>query len=294
MHVVEVSQASATVRISDGCLMVAAEGRTLGRVPLREVGVVLLGSSHAMCSVSVLARLAEIGTPVVFCDGAMRPAGMVLPFRGQHEVGRRIGAQASAPVPKRRRIWKALIQSKIAGQAATLADVTGSDHHLGLLLKKVRSGDPDNVEARAARRYWGRLLGTSFRRRRGEGLANKMLDYGYAVLRAAVTRSICVAGLHPSLGLHHHHRANAFALADDLMEPYRPAVDRIVAGCIDQHGGEEELSPHIKRVLASCLTQTVPLQGQRRTVEDALGRSASSLAEVLLGEQEEVALPWIG
>lgn len=294
MRVVEVSESGTSVRISDGCLTVAADGVTLGKVPVCEVGVVLLSSPHAMCSVMAISSLAAQGTPVIFCDGSMRPSGMVLPFRGQHEVGRRIAAQATASVPRRRRVWKSVVQSKIAGQAATLIELTGRDHHLGLLVRRVRAGDRENVEGRAARRYWGCLLGKSFRRRRGEGLANNMLDYGYAILRAAVTRSLCIAGLHPSLGIHHHHRANAFALADDMMEPYRPVVDRIVAKYFKDPRDEQGLTPQLKRLLAGCLTQTVPICGEARAVQDAAGRSASSLAEVLLGGQKEVALPWIG
>jgi CRISPR-associated protein Cas1 len=294
MYVIEVSQEKACVRIQDGCLAISADGRSLGKVPVQEVGVVLLSSPHTMCSVTALASLASQGTPVVFCDAQVRPAGMILPFRGQHDVGRRISSQAVAAVPTRKRLWKSIVQSKIAGQAAILREITGSDHHLSLMIKRVRSGDPTNIEARAARRYWRRLLGQSFRRRRGVGIANKMLDYGYAVLRASVTRALCVAGLHPSLGIHHHHRANAFALADDVMEPFRPVVDRVVAQCMSEGQGAPDLSSSLKRRLAGSLKEQVPWGCEARTVEDAAGKCASSLAGVFLGQQKEVSLPWIG
>jgi len=294
MYVVEVSQHGASVRIADACLTIAKNGDTLGKVPVAEVSVVMLSTPHALCSVAALASLAEQGTPVVFCDASMRPAGMVLPFRGQHEVGRRLAAQIGASLPKQRRVWRAIVRSKITGQARVLRDVTGTDHHLGLLVKRVRSGDPDNVEGRAARRYWQRLFGTSFRRRRGEGSVNKMLDYGYTVLRAAVTRGLCVAGLHPAIGIHHHHRANAFALADDVMEPFRPAVDRIVSRCVGGGLAEGELTPAVKKMLAACLKEAVPIGGEQRTTEDAIRRTASSLAAVILGEQAEIDLPWTG
>jgi CRISPR-associated protein Cas1 len=294
MYVIEISQEKASVRIEDGCLAISADGRALGKVPVQEVGVVLLSSPHTMCSVSALASLASKGTPVVFCDATMKPAGMVLPFREQHDVGRRISSQAVAAAPKRKRLWKSIVQSKIAGQAAVLREITGTDHHLSLLIKRVRSGDPSNVEARAACRYWRRLLGDSFRRRRGKGISNKMLDYGYTVLRSSVTRAICVAGLHPSLGIHHRHRANAFALADDVMEPFRPAVDRVVARCVGEHRGEQDLSSFLKRQLAGCLKEQVIWGAEARTVEDAVGKCASSLAGVFLGQQKEISLPWIG
>jgi CRISPR-associated protein Cas1 len=162
------------------------------------------------------------------------------------------------------------------------------------MIKRVKAGDTENVEGQAARRYWRRLLGESFRRRRGEGINNKMLDYGYAILRAAVARSLCVAGLHPSLGIHHHNRSNAFALADDVIEPFRPAVDRIVMACKASYELQEDLSPPLKRKLAMCLEGVIPMAGEQRTVQDALGRTASSLAGVFLGEREELSLPWIG
>lgn len=218
----------------------------------------------------------------------------MLPFHGQHEVGKRIAAQANASVPLRRRIWTSLIRSKISGQAAVLMEVRQCDAHLPVLVRRVRSGDPTNIEARAAKRYWRRLFGSSFRRRRGEGITNKMLDYGYTVLRAAVIRGLCAAGLHPSLGVHHHNRGNAFALADDLIEPFRPVVDRIVVGISREHHNAAELCPQIKRQLAACITERVPMETDMRSIQDAIGRSASSLAGVLIEERKELLLPWTG
>lgn len=240
MYVLEVSQHTAAVRVSDGCLAISGKEGPVGRIPVAEVSLLLLSAPHATCSVTALASLAAQGTPVVVCDPTMTPTGMLLPFRGHHEIGRRITAQASASVPMKRRIWKAFIRAKITGQAAVLTEAIGSDHGLRRVVKRVRSGDPDNAEGRAARRYWRCLLGPSFRRRRGADLPNKMLDYSYTVLRSAVVRSLCTAGLHPSLGIHHHHRANAFALADDLIEPFRPAVDRVVYAALKENADLEE------------------------------------------------------
>jgi CRISPR-associated protein Cas1 len=294
MHVIEVSDTAALVRIRNGCLNVSVDGTTLGSVPVAEVSAVLLSSPHATCSVAAIASLAGQGTPVIFCDPSMKPAGMVLPFRGHHGIGQRVLAQANAAVPLRKRLWKQLIQSKIIGQAAALESVRGNDAGLRLLAKRVRSGDTSNVEARAARRYWGGLFGRGFRRRRGEGVVNRMLDYGYAVLRACIARSICVSGLHPSIGIHHHNRANAFALADDLIEPYRPAVDQKVVACLGLFSETDELTSVQKKELAAALRMTVPLDGCSRSVEDAAKRSAASLAGAFLGGPEKLSLPWIG
>lgn len=294
MHVVEVSQAKASLRIKDGCLNVSSDDVTLGSVPLAEVSAVLLSSPHTMCSVTAIALLAGQGTPVIFCDPTMKPAGMVLPFRGHHEIGQRILAQARAPLPLRKRLWKQLIQSKIIGQATILESVIADDAGLRLMASRVRSGDVGNVEARAARRYWSRLLGREFRRRRSEGLTNQMLDYGYTVLRASIARSICISGLHPSIGIHHHNRANAFALADDVIEPYRPAVDRQVVECLRLFQGAEELTPALKKELAAVLRKTVPIDGCDRSLEDAAKRTSTSLAGAFFGDQEKLSLPWIG
>ena len=155
MRVVEVSQQSAMVRIKDGCLTISLDGNVLGSVPVAEVGCVLLSSPHATCSVAALAALSAHGTPVIVCDKEMRPAGMMLPFRCQQEVATRMAAQATASLPLRRRLWKAIVKAKIAGQAEILAEATGSDHHLGMMMKRVKAGDPENVEAKGSRiRCW--------------------------------------------------------------------------------------------------------------------------------------------
>ena len=293
LRVVEVSQGTAALRVRDGCLSITAEDGRSKTAPLSEVGIVLLSAPHATCSVAALGELAQQGTPVVVCDRTMKPAGMMLPFKGHHEIATRIAAQAVASLPLRRRLWKALIRSKIAGQASILMAATGADHGLPRLVQRVRSGDPNNVEARAARRYWRYLLGTSFRRRRGSGIANKMLDYSYAVLRAAVVRGICSAGLHPSLGIHHHHRSNAFALADDLIEPFRPAVDFVVFRTLKASEGEQDLTPSIKRSLVTCLTERVPFEGEQRSVTDGIMHSATSMAGVFIGSHAKLSLPWL-
>jgi CRISPR-associated protein Cas1 len=294
MHVVEVSQSSATIRIADGCLKVSAGEQILGKVPLEEIATLLVSSPHAVCTVAALAALASNGTAVIVCDQAMRPAGMMLPFREHSEIATRIAAQARASLPLKKRLWGSLIRSKIAGQAAILEELRGSPFGLDQMARAVRPGDAQNLEARAARRYWSKLFGTGFRRRPGETMTNKMLDYGYAVLRAAVTRSICTAGLHPSLSIQHHHRANAFALADDLIEPFRPVVDKVVVNATTEASGADELTPALKRVLAGCLEARIPIEGIHRTVADAVGRSASSLAGVFLGEKQVITLPWTG
>ena len=294
MHVVEITDSEAAVNVNNGCLSITVNDAEFGRVPLAELSVVLLSSPRAMCSVSAIASIAEQGATVVVCDPSMRPTGMVLPFSGHSEIGRRIQAQCSASLPLKKRLWKQVIQSKILGQAEVLEEETGEDFGLKSLVSKVRSGDVGNIEARAARRYWGKLLGRDFRRRRGEGVANCMLDYGYTVLRASIARCLCVYGLHPSLGIHHRHRANAFALADDLIEPFRPAIDRQVVCALKKFPSVDGLTPAVKKELVAGLRATVPFEGFSRTVEEAAKRSAASLAGAFLGDEGKLSLPWKG
>ena len=176
--------------------------------------------------------------------------------------------------------------------AALLTELHGTDHGVAVLAGRVRSGDPSNVEARAARRYWPYVFADlDFRRHRENEDQNILLNYGYAVLRAIVARAICAAGLHPSLGIHHHNRYNAFCLADDLMEPFRPAVDRAVAEYMSTHDEPYKLESAAKQNIIGDLTGRYMVGGEQRTLFDTAGRVASSLADVFLGNAEELELP---
>lgn len=156
---------------------------------------------------------------------------MMLPLNANVLQSQRLAAQASAPLPLKKQLWKQIVRREILAQGELLAELRDGDHDLSELARAVRSGDPDNREAVAARRYWPVLFeDPNFHRRFDAPDANRLLNYGYAVLRAAMGRAMCGAGLHPALGLHHHHRENPFCLADDLMEPCRPLIDAAVVG----------------------------------------------------------------
>jgi CRISPR-associated protein Cas1 len=204
---------------------------------------------------------------------------MLLPLEGHHVQARRFTLQAGISRPRRKRLWQEVARSKIGAQARVLLERTGNDGGLPALVARVRSGDPDNVEARAARRYWSVLFGSErFLRSDEENARNHWLNYGYAVLRAAAARAICGSGLHPTFGLQHRNQANAFALADDLMEPFRPVIDRIVAASparpLDQEG---------KRELIAAVTGRYEVEGEARTLFDILTRLAQSLVRALEG-----------
>jgi CRISPR-associated protein Cas1 len=209
-----------------------------------------------------------------------------------HAQTRRFAAQVRAPLPMRKRLWQQLIRAKIRAQAAALEELYGTDHGLAALVPKVRSGDPANVEARAARRYWAHLFDDHrFRRNPDNEDENLLLNYGYAVLRAIVGRAVCAAGLHPSIGLHHHNRSNPFCLADDLMEPFRPKVDRAVVEYVSSRPGFQGVEASAKQHLIGELSGRYAIEGQQRTLFDTVARLAGSLADVFLGDAEELDMP---
>jgi CRISPR-associated protein Cas1 len=240
----------------------------------------------------VLSGLATAGGVFIACDGHNLPVAMMLPLASHFAQAERFAAQARAPVPVCKRLWRQIVRAKIAAQAALLIELRGTDFGLRALVARVRSGDPSNVEARAARRYWPQLFADlDFRRHRENEDQNILLNYGYAVLRAIIARAICTAGLHPSLGIHHHNRYNAFCLADDLMEPFRPTVDHAVAEYLAAHDEPYGLEPAVKQQIIAELTGRYSMDGDQRTIFDVAARMAASLADIFLGNGEKLSLP---
>lgn len=270
--------------------------------PLDETAVAVIASPRLSCTGAALAGLMRHGGSVIVCDDTSTPVGIMLPLGVNQQQTKRVLAQVAASLPTNKRLWRQVVRTKIAAQARTLELHVGDSHGLPQLAGRVKSGDPDNVEAQAARRYWPALFGASFRRRREAEDQNRLLNYGYAVLRAAVGRSICAAGLHPSVGVHHHDRHNSFCLADDLMEPYRPVVDDEVADIVQNEGPDAPLDKQSKARLIGVLHArlhhrfTPDESGiggglESRTVLDWIGRTAASLAAVYLGEGKGLFYP---
>jgi CRISPR-associated protein Cas1 len=197
--------------------------------------------------------------------------------------------QAGASAPLKKRLWQQIVRAKILAQGAALAAVGAEAGGFRLLARKVRPGDPDNVEAEAARRYWPLLFGSDFRRDTDSGGLNGLLNYGYAVLRAATARAVMAAGLHPSLGLMHSNRGNALVLVDDLMEPFRPIVDREVHRL--QHEGILEVTGDAKKALARIMVVDLPAEEGLSPLMTCLDRLAGSLARAYAGEVDRLVLP---
>lgn len=291
-RILDVSERPAWLRVRSDQLLVDRDESGQASIPLCDLAVVVLGHPQVVVTKAALAGLARHGGVVLVCDEKHLPAAMMLPLDNHTLQAERFAAQAAAGRPLRKRLWRQIVRSKIAAQAELLFQRRGEDFGLRRLIPLVRSGDPANVEARAAARYWNRLFGDEpFRRARDANDQNRLLNYGYAVLRALTARAICAAGLHPSLGLHHHNRYDVFCLASDLMEPFRVLVDQVVAEDFAEEAGEWELVPKTKARILGALLGRCRSGGEQRTLFDVLARLCTSLASCYLGEKSRLELP---
>ena len=258
-------------------MTVSRDGAADGRVPLDDIGVLLCTARGLTYSHGLMTELARRGIAVVLCGSNYLPLAWLWPLEGHHIQTLRMRCQLDVSRPLRKRLWQAVVKAKIGQQKNVLELLRISGGDLGALARRVKSGDPDNVEAQAARRYWPLLFGSDFRRDRFGPLPNPFLNYGYAVLRAAVARAVVSAGLHPSLGIHHSNRANAMCLADDLMEPFRPLVDYTVVQLVAD--GQEVLTTEAKRDLMTFLTLEMVTNRGGTPLQTCVERAAQSLAQ---------------
>ncbi len=272
-----------------GFLVVSRRSEELGRVALDDIAALIVHAHGVTYTNNLLVELARRNAPFVLCDETHSPVGMLWPVDGHHQQAGRMDAQLDAGRPLRKRLWAQLVRAKLMQQAVVLAEAGLPHAPLSALVARVRSGDPSNVEAQGARRYWTLLMGAEFRRDRSAPGANALLNYGYTVLRAAVARAIIGAGLHPGIPLHHANQGNPMRLADDLMEPYRPFVDRRVRELLG--AGLETVDATTKRELAHLLYQDIDDEGSTRPLYLCIERTATSLAQVFLGERETLLLP---
>jgi CRISPR-associated protein Cas1 len=288
-RVVEIAEDGRHASLERGFLAVSEHGAPVGRVPLDDLAAVVMNAHGLTYTNNLLVALAGRGVPVVLCGAQHRPEAIVWPVDGHHVQAGRMRAQAAAGLPLKKRLWRQLVQAKILAQGATLAAVGVEAGGFRLLARKVRSGDPDNVEAEAARRYWPLLFGREFRRDQDGGGLNACLNYGYAILRAGVARAVMAAGLHPSLGLQHSNRGNAMVLVDDLMEPFRPTVDLEVHRL--RAAGIAEVTPEAKSALARIMVVDLASDEGLSPVVTCLERLAASLARCFAGEAGALVLP---
>lgn len=294
-RVVEVADDRRHLFLNRGFMVVQdteGERKELGQVPLDDIAAVIANAHGLSYTNNLLVALAERGAPFVLCAANHNAVGMLLPIEGNFEQSRRIEAQIAAGLPVHKRLWAAVVRSKLEQQAAALGAAGAPTAPLTALVRKVKSGDPENVEAQGARRYWGLLFGEGFRRdQNGDGL-NALLNYGYTVLRATTARAVIAAGLHPGIGLHHSHDNNAMRLVDDLMEPFRPVIDIKVWQL--WRNAEENLTPETKRALVRTLYDDMQSNAGATPVMVCVQKLATSVAQVYLGQRDKLDLPLPG
>ena len=264
----------------------------MGQIPLDDIAAVIANAHGITYTNNLLVALAERGTPFVLCAANHNAVGVLITLDGHHVQSKRIEAQIAASQPTHKRMWAAVVKSKLEQQASALEATGAPSAPLTALIKKVKSGDPANVEGQGAKRYWGLLFGEGFRRdQSGDGI-NALLNYGYTIARSATARAIVAAGLHPSIGLHHSNDANAMRLVDDLMEPFRPVIDLKVWQLHQQ--GESHVTPETKRALVRTLYDDMQSAAGATPVMVCMQKLATSLAQVYLGEREKLELPLPG
>ena len=263
--------------------------------PIEDIGVLVLDNLRITLTQGLLEALLENNCAVITCNAKSMPVGLLLPLYGNTTQNERFRKQLEASLPLKKQLWQQTIQAKIANQTAVLQECTTEEvkcmHKWG---GDVRSGDPDNLEARAAAFYWKALFRhiPSFTRDREGVSPNQWLNYGYAILRAVVARALVASGLLPTLGIHHHNRYNAYCLADDIMEPYRPYVDRLVfqmSGRYDM--SKVELTKSQKAELLSIPTLDVQISGKRSPLMIAVGQTTASLYKCFSGESRRISYP---
>lgn len=255
-------------------------------LPVEDLGFVVLEHPQITFSQGIMRLFLEHNVAVVFCNDRYLPTGVLLNMDGHNLQTARFRAQLDASLPLKKNLWMQTIRQKLLNQADILNQEQKDGAALVQKARMVRSGDQSNEEAKGAAIYWSRLFGKAFRRERYGDSPNGLLNYGYAILRAAVARALAGSGLHPTLGIFHRNQYNTYCLADDIMEPYRPFVDRLVLDWIASHGLHAEVDQQAKAHLLGVLTMDVYIGKRQRPLMLALSETTSSLADCFEGKRK--------
>lgn len=263
------------------------------KIPIEDIGMLILDHQQITITQALLAKLIANNTAVVSCNDKHHPIGMMMCLDGHSLQSQKFQAQVAATIPLKKQLWQQTIIAKIENQAAMLAFCRVENKLLYNLAATVKSDDSENCEAQAAVYYWKKVFSEFFDFTRDpDGSApNNLLNYGYAILRALVARSLTASGLLPTLGIHHRNQYNAYCLADDIMEPYRPYVDYVVWQQIRQNGKYLEMGPHIKRALLEIPAMDVRIDGKKSPLMNAVQRTTSSLAKCYEGYSRKILYP---
>ncbi|MBU1371047.1 MAG: type II CRISPR-associated endonuclease Cas1 [Bacteroidetes bacterium] len=260
-------------------------------IPVEDVGFVVLDNPQISFTMKLVEELNDNNVAVVFCNSKHMPSSLLLPLDANHIQNEMFRAQISASEPLKKNLWKQTVEAKINNQARLLEKLGIKGNQLRTIAKSVKSDDSDNREGFAARIYWNRLFGKDFIRDRYGNPPNMYLNYGYILLRSAVARAIAGSGLLATLGIHHRNRYNAFCLADDIMEPYRPWVDEIVLKIKKEWPNQLMLEKEQKAELLQLMSADVRIGANRRPLMIALSQTTASLARCFTGEARKISYP---
>jgi len=261
-------------------------------VPVEDIGFVILENHSITLTIKLVELLNENNAAVIFCNSQHMPCSMLQNFSGHTTHAENLKAQIETTVPLKKRLWAITVKAKIRNQAGLLQKAGKTEYiQLQKMADSVKSGDIDNREGTAARIYWRALLGDEFKRERFGEYPNNIANYGYAVLRAAIARALAGTGLYPAIGIHHHNRYNAFALADDVIEPYRPFVDEIVYKHYNHSNEKTELTVEEKKAILTVLTCDVCFGKKRCPLMLGISKTTASLAKCFLDKKLELIYP---
>jgi CRISPR-associated protein Cas1 len=266
-------------------------GMPVNKAPVEDLGFIVLDHPQISFSMKLVEQLSEFNVATVFCDSKHLPSSMLLPLDANHIQNEIFRVQIDASEPLKKNLWKQTIEAKIKNQARFLSKLGKNSGPLKAIAKSVKSGDGDNREGFAARLYWMELMGKTFIRDRYGEPPNPFLNYGYILLRSAVARALSGSGLLATLGIHHRNRYNAFCLADDVMEPYRPWVDEIVYRMNEKWPGSFMLEKEHKAELLQLMTVDIKIGENRRPLMVALSQTTASLARCFSGETRKITYP---
>lgn len=278
----------------DGDLPFSDKGEIVKTIPIEDIGVVIIDNRQITITSALINALLSNNAALITCDERSMPIGLQLLLSGNNTQTESFKAQIECSLPLKKQLWQQTIESKIYNQAAVLKYVTGQDaRNMLVWAGSVKSGDSENLEGRAAAFYWRNVFTDLpyFNRGRFEESPNNLLNYGYAILRATVARGLVASGLLPTLGIHHHNRYNAYCLADDIMEPYRPYVDKIVVDIMNENGSSPQLTKENKTKLLGVPAMDVFIDGKRSPLMIAVSRTTASLCRCFSGESRKLLYP---
>lgn len=263
-------------------------------IPIEDIGVVVLDNKRITITTGAIEALLENNCALISCDSKSMPVGLMLPLVGNTLQSERFRDQLDASLPLKKQLWQQTVRQKVFNQKHVLSTYTMTETVcMARWSVEVKSGDAENVEAKAAAYYWKNLFPDipDFTRGRDGDPPNNLLNYGYAILRAVIARALVGSGLLPTLGIHHHNRYNAYCLADDIMEPYRPYVDELVLQIMQEEDDYSELTRSLKAKLLQIPVLDVTISGKRSPLMIAAGLTTASLYKCFSGESRQIIYP---